>query len=88
MAKTRRVEVGSVVKSKEKGKPDYIKVSQDVVLKKGQYLNLETKADRLASLDAAVESGKLNEEIAAKIRENVEKQPDWVRFSVSYIEKL
>lgn len=89
MAKTRRVDIGSVCKSKDPGKPDYIKIANDVVLKRGQFLNLESKAQRLASLTEAVEAGKLSEEVADKIRENVEKNhKDFVRFSISYIEKL
>lgn len=87
MAKTKRIEVGSVVKGRD-GKPDYIKVNQDVMLKKGQFLNLESKKDRLASLNEAVTNGKLSAEIADKIIENVEKTPDFVRFTISYIEKL
>jgi len=84
MAK-KRIDIGSVIKSKEPGKPDYIKVNADVVLKKGQYLNLESKAQRLASLSEAVNNGKLSNEIADKIRENVEKTPDFVRFMISYL---
>ena len=66
MAKRR--EVGSVVKGKD-GKPPYIKLSSDVSLKKGQYLNLESKATQLKSLEGAVEAGKISAELGATIKE-------------------
>lgn len=81
MAK-KRLTIGSVVKSKEAGKPDYIKVSQDITLKKGQFLNLESKERQLESLDAAVAAGKLSEDMANEIKERTNKIPDWVRFEI------
>lgn len=82
MAKRRKVVVGSVVKGRE-GKPDYIKVSNDVHLKQGQFLNLETKAAQLKSLEEAVLANKLSPEIGEKIKAQIEKTPDFVRFQVT-----
>jgi hypothetical protein len=86
MAKYNRTTIGSVVKGQD-GKPDYIKMNKDVVLKSGDYLNLESKAMQLKSLDEAVNNGKLSEEVADKIRENVNKIPDFVRFQIVKIDK-
>lgn len=77
----KRREVGSVVKGRD-GKPDYIKISQDVTLKKGQYLNLESKAKQLENLQNAVASGKLSADLGEQIKERIEKMPEFVRFSV------
>lgn len=82
MAKSKYVEVGSVVKGKD-GKPDYIKIKEDVTLKAGTYLNLESKAVRLASINQAVKDKKMSQEMADKIREGIEKTPDFVRFRVT-----
>lgn len=87
--------VGKILKSKDKGSADYIRMEMDVVLKKGDYLNLENKASRLKSLDTNVENGKLSEETANKIRENVEKTPwynpkedtGFVRFEIVKVSK-
>lgn len=96
-----RVVLGSVLKSKS-GKPDYVKMrvndlTRDVLtnmLKNvtgetdGFILNLESKKYRTESLDKAVESGKLSADIAVKIRESIEKMPDYCRFElVTYVEK-
>ena len=86
MAKYKRTVVGSVVKGKD-GKPDYIKVSKDITLKQGDFLNLESIAMQLKSLDKAVTDGKLSEDLAEKIRSNLEKIPDFVRFQIVHIEK-
>ena len=81
MAKRRNV-VGSVVKSKESGKPDYIK------MRDGTTFSLENKASRLASLEQAVAGGKLSPEIAEEIKAKIDKTPDWVRFEiVQYVDK-
>lgn len=83
MAKVKYVEIGSVIKGQD-GKPDYIKIKEDVSLKAGSFLNLESKASRLAGLEKSVADGKLSEEMAEKIRVNVEKTPEWVRFRVTH----
>ena len=88
MAKKFRKVIGSVCKAKESGKADYIKISQDFVLTKGMYLNLESKANQLKSLTEAVESGRLKPEFADKARERIEKIPDWVRFEISVLEEV
>jgi hypothetical protein len=85
MAKKMRKVIGSVVKSSDPSKPDYIKISQDVVLQKGQYLNLESKKQQLQSLEQAVSNGKLSRETADKIQEKIEKIPDFVRFEISVL---
>lgn len=86
MAKSKRKLVGSIVKGKE-GKPDYIKVRGTHVLNDGQFLNLESKAQQLASLEAAVAAKKLPEEVAKGVRERINKIPDFVRFEIIAIEK-
>lgn len=89
----KRIKVGSVNKPKEKGKPDYIQISPYQVneLKKvlatlGKddtlYINLESKAAQMASLDAAEESGKLSADYVEKQRGFVEKIPEFVRFEL------
>lgn len=88
MAKRRKV-IGSVVKGKtENGvkKPDYIKISQDVTLKAGSFVNLESKESQLESLAKAEAEGKISAENAAKVRSAVEKIPDFVRFNLSITE--
>lgn len=94
-----RVVLGSVLKSKS-GKPDYVKMRVNDLTREvlsgmlnnttqdGFILNLESKKYRSESLDKAVESGKLSEDIAAKIRESIEKMPDYCRFElVTYVDK-
>jgi len=86
MAKAKRSVVGSVCKSKDSGKPDYIKVRDDLTLRKGQILRLESKKYQLESLQGAVSAGKLSSELGDKIRERIEKIPDWVRFEIVAVE--
>lgn len=88
MAKSKRSVVGSVCKSKDSGKPDYIKVRDDMTLRKGQILRLESKKYQLDSLQNAVSSGKLSGELGDKIRERIEKIPDWVRFEIVAVESV
>lgn len=92
MAKYKRQVIGQVIKGKkDEGtgvvKADYIKMDQDVTLKKGQYLNLENKASQLKGIDEAEHAGKLTSEVASNIREKIEKIPDFVRFQVVLLEK-
>jgi predicted translin family RNA/ssDNA-binding protein len=83
----KRKEIGSVLKSKDASQPDYIKISEDIVLKKGDTLSLESKKSRLAGLEKNIENGKLSGELADKIRESIEKIPDFVRFQIVRITK-
>lgn len=78
----KRIQVGAIIKGKD-NKGDYIKISEDITLKKGEYLNLESKASKIASLTAAIENGKLSQEVGEKMLANVEKEPDFVRFSIT-----
>jgi hypothetical protein len=82
MGKKKRVVLGSVVKSKTPSDPDYIKIKSDFDLKAGQILRLESAKSQLASLDEAVKSGKISEDFGGKVRERIEKIPDWVRFEI------
>lgn len=88
MAKKRKVIIGSVIKGRQdeatgKLKADYIKVNGEHTLRDGQYLNLENKEYQLKSLEDAVSAGKLSEEVATKIRANIERIPDFVRFQIT-----
>lgn len=87
MAKYKRTTIGSIVKSKENGKPDYIKVNGAHVLKDGQFLNLESKAFQLASLEEAVKAGKLSGDAAEQARARINNIPDFVRFTIVAVEK-
>jgi len=87
MAKWKRRTIGSVVKSKEAGEPDYIKIGDDVVLKKGDTLRLESKAAQLRNLEEGVQAGRLGEETASKIRERLDRFPEWVRFEIVQLTK-
>ena len=81
MAK-KRLDVGKVLKGKD-GKPDYIQINQDVSLTKGMFLNLETKAQAIESLETAIKNGKISDEVEPKIRERIEKGfPTFVRFAI------
>ena len=86
MAKFKRLTVGDIVKGKD-GKPDYIKISNDVVLKRGDFLNLESKASQTKSIETAVKDGKMSEEIATSVMERVNKIPEFVRFQIVKLEK-
>ena len=55
----KRIQIGSILKGKD-GKGDYIQIKEDVTLKKGDFLNLESQASKIASLQAAIANGKLS----------------------------
>lgn len=79
--KLKRVKVGAIVKGRE-GKPDYLKVYGDHVIKDGQYLNLESKAQQLANLEQALANKKLSADVVEAMKAKVNKIPDFVRFEV------
>ena len=78
----KRTTVGSVVKSKDAGGADYIKIATDITLKKGDILRLESRSQQLERIDALEQSGKFDAEFAGKLRERAEKIPDFVRFEI------
>lgn len=103
MSKYKRTLVGSIVKGQQEKdpsgqlvvdkagkpvmKPDYVQVSNDVVLKRGDYLNLESKTMQQKSLDGAVKAGKLSGDAQAAVQERIDKIPEFVRFHIVRIEK-
>ena len=98
MAKSKRTVVGSICKSKDAGKPDYLvlrgntaedlaRVLMNSDKSKGVTLKLESKKFQMESLDAAVSGGKLSKELAEKIKaERIARIPEWVRFEVVLVE--
>lgn len=84
--KQKRRVIGSVIKNRESGKPDYIKVREDINLAKGQILRLESKQFQLKSLEQAVSENKISADYGAKVKERLEKIPDFVRFEVVAVE--
>ena len=82
-----RKTIGSILKSKNEGETDYIKISEDIVLKKGDTLSLESMKSQLASLERAVENGKLSQEVSDKMRVNIEKMPSFIRFNIVKVTK-
>ena len=79
----KRITLGSLYKSQNADKSDYIKVSSNlkepITLKAGDYIQFETKAFQLKSLQAAVAAGRLSEENGEKAKERIEKTPEFVR---------
>lgn len=77
MAKYRNI--GQVLKRKD-GKGVYIKIGEDVTLKKGDFVNVtdpRTQPDELLAL------GVINEEVYAKMKERAAATPDFVKFTLS-----
>lgn len=100
MAKYNRTVIGSVVKGQD-GNSDYIQVSEDVVLKKGSYLNLENEKSQVTGLEEAVSNNKMSSEVGDKRIAQTEefwnrvietkrgpvKRKDMIRFQIVKIEK-
>jgi hypothetical protein len=98
MAKSKRTVVGSICKSKDAGKPDYLVLrgnTTDQLVKalvkadksKGLALKLESKKFQMESLEQAVTNGKLSNDLAEKIKsDRIDKIPEWVRFEVVLVE--
>lgn len=87
MALKRKV-LGSVYKSKDPTKSNYIKLTADVNLKTGQYVQVESQKYQRESLERAVAAGKLPAESAAKISERIERMPDFVLAELVVFEEL
>ena len=85
MGKFKRRIIGSVVKDKNGGS-DYIKISQDVLLKQGQSLRLESAKFQRENLEKALLEGKLSPELGDEIVEKINKIPTFVRFQIILLE--
>lgn len=83
----KRLKIGAVLKSKDTTQPDYIKIDQDITLKKGDILNLESKKSRLAQVEKSLAEGKLTEEVADKIKEEIDRIPEFIRFQIVKVNK-
>jgi hypothetical protein len=81
MSKKSRFYFGKILKGAE-GKPDFIAIDKDISLKEGEFINLESKAQRLKELEESVGAGRLSQEVADDIAAKVNKQSDRVRFSM------
>ena len=80
--KTKRRVVGSVLKSQKNPKEFYIKFRDDLVVKKGDVLRLESKKQQIESLEAAVAANKLSGELSAQIRARIDRIPEFVAFEL------
>lgn len=106
MAKWNKSTIGTVVQGKVDPttgvkKPSYIQLSQDVVLKKGSYLNLENEKIQLSGIKDALANNKMSKEVADAAIERTEKywnevietksgavkRKDMVLFNIVRIEK-
>ncbi len=76
--KLKREVVGSFYKSKDDTKPPYLKFRSTVTIKEGDIIRVENKKFQLQSLESAINSGKLNGEIAQKAKDRIEKIPEFV----------
>ena len=90
MAKLTRKSVGSLYKSKDPTKPNYIKInSKDpITLQPGQIIRAESQKFQLSSLEDAISQGKLSGEIAEKIRDRVNKIPEFVIAELVILEEV
>lgn len=91
-----RRQIGSVMKKSEEKlkhkdengnlvKEFYIKITEDVTLRKGDFINLENKAIKIASLTS--NKSKMSEEMYESARERIEKMPDFVTFELIRVTK-
>ena len=88
---TRRT-VGSVIKSNDPEKPNYMKFrlvgdKKSLTIEDGMTLSVESKAFQLKNLEKAASSGKLSEDLVEKIRARIEKIPDFVLGEIVLVEK-
>ena len=77
-SKLKREVVGSFLKAKDDNKPPYLKFRSAITLKEGDIIRVENKKYQLQSLEGAINSGKINGEIAEKAKERINKIPEFV----------
>lgn len=87
-----RTVVGSVIKSNDPSKPNYMKFRlrnglSKIEITDGTTFSVESKKYQLDSLEKAVTSGKLSENLAEKIKERINKMPDFVLGEIVQVVK-
>lgn len=81
MAKKRRIYFGKILKGAD-GKPDFMAIDKDITFKEGDFVNLESKKQRIDDINQSVEAGRLTEDVANDLLQKVNKISDRVRFSL------
>lgn len=79
--------IGQISKRKD-GSGNYLKITKDFSLKKGQYINLESVADQIKGYEEAAEAKRVTEDYAAdqiaKLKESKDKYG--LLFTLTYQE--
>lgn len=83
----KRTVVANVCKDPKDDKKSYIKFKQDVTFKAGDTLNLESAKEQMKNLETAIAEGKVSEDFGEKLKERIERIPDWIRFEVIRLER-
>lgn len=90
MAKWKTTSVGSILKSKDESKPNYLKVNLKdkgtITLKHGQYLQVLSKTAKLKDIARLRREEKLSEDQLNKMEEYANKMPDFVLAEVMLVE--
>lgn len=90
-SKWKRTVVGSILKSKDDTKPNYLKVNlykqEEIVLKNGQSLQVLSKNFKLKDLQRLRQEGKLDDATLDKMEEQANKMPDFVMAEVVLLER-
>jgi hypothetical protein len=81
MAKKRRFYFGKILKGAD-GKPDFMAIDKDITFREGEFVNLESKTQRINEINKSLEEGKLSQEKAEDLLAKVNKISDRVRFSL------
>lgn len=88
MAKLTRKSIGSLYKSKDAAKPNYIKLRDAISLPAGAIIRAESQKFQLASIDAAEAAGKLTGENLQKARERAQNIPEFVIAELVLLEEV
>jgi hypothetical protein len=84
MSKKEYINFGSVLKSKKDGS-SYIKISKDIKLEEGEFVNLKAPADEISRVQELMNSGKMGAEQGEKILSRLEKIKEFVRFELEVV---
>lgn len=91
MAKYTRKSVGSILKSKEASRSNYLKINlQDkgkITLKHGDVLEVKSKKFKLEEIERLRAEGRIEESKLEKMQEYAEKMPDFVLAEVVLVTK-